>query len=156
MLKKLSILAIAAAVALAAGGLTMALATANITAPETIIVHDKTVKERYVDVGKKGESPGDSFLFVDSLTDETDGSRVGGARGHCTIHVGPWALCQLSLSIDDRGQISADAAVRFTEEATTFDIPITGGTGDFDNVRGSIGVEFTSETEATLTLNLLP
>lgn len=156
MLKKLSILAIAAAVALAAGELTMALATANITAPETIVVTQTTLKEKFVDVGRQGLSPGDSFFDLDSLTDETDGTRVGTLRGQCTFHIGRWALCRAAIVIGDRGEIFAEGAVRFTEETTTFDVPITGGTGDFDNVRGSIHAEFTSETEATLTLNLLP
>lgn len=156
MLKRLSIIGIVGALGVVAGGVTMALATANITAPETIVVTETTLKEKFVDVGRPGPSPGDSFFDLDSLTDETDGTRVGTLRGQCTIHFGGWALCRGAFLIGDRGEIFAEGAVRFTEETTTFDVPITGGTGDFDNVRGSIHAEFTSETEATLTLDLLP
>ncbi len=44
----------------------------------------------------------------------------------------------------------------FAGEANEADFPLTGGTGDFDNVRGSAHVEFISETGARITLNLLP
>jgi hypothetical protein len=156
MLKRLSIIGIVGALGVTSAGVTMALSAASITTPETIVLHDETVKERFVDVGKHGVSPGDTFMFVDTLTDETDGSRVGTARGQCTFQVHEWGLCQVGAIIGDRGQVFLEGVVRLTVESTPIDLSITGGTGEFDNVRGSAHVEPISEQEARVTLDLLP
>ncbi len=160
MLRKLSIVGVAGAlVAVAAGGVTMALAAGDITQPETIVVVDTTVKDGFVDVGKEGFSLGDSFMFLDTLTEATTESEVGSARGQCTFNLRQWALCEAAFFIGERGEIFVAGAVRLTEEAASFDVPITGGTGEFENVRGSIHIEPVpgqEEEVSKITLNLIP
>ena len=158
MAKKISLLGLAGVlVAISVGGVTMALAADDITQPETIVTIDTTVKDAFVDVGKKGFSVGDSFMFVDRLTSEADGSPVGTVRGQCTFNLRAWALCEAAVFIGDRGEVIAQGAVAFTEEAAAFDVAVTGGTGEFENVRGSIHIEGTSdENVSTLTLHLIP
>jgi hypothetical protein len=156
MLRKLSIAGLVVALVLVAGGITTALASSNITQPETIVLDDKTVKDGYVDSGKPGSSIGDSFLFVDSLTDPTDGSAMGKVRGQCTFELQRWALCEAAASITDRGEILVEGIVKFSDGPSTFDLAITGGTGEFDNVRGSLHIVDTANNRSTLTFTLIP
>jgi hypothetical protein len=158
MARKISLLGLAGVlVVISVGGISMALAAGDITQPETIVTVDTTVKEGFVDVGKKGFSVGDSFMFLDRLTSEADGASVGTAHGQCTFTLRGWALCEAAFFIGDRGEVSVEGAVLLTEETTTFDVPITGGTGEFENVRGSIHIEPTDdEAVSLLTFNLIP
>jgi len=43
-----------------------------------------------------------------------------------------------------------------TDETTSFDIPVTGGTGEFDNVRGSVKIDQSTNNVSTDTLTLIP
>jgi hypothetical protein len=138
------------------GGTLVANAGADITVPETITVLGTTVRDRYVDVGKPRFSSGDVFVFVERLTDESDDSLVGTSRIQCTAHIGPWAICIGTFSITGRGEVVGEGLVPFGEDVAPFDVPITGGTGDFANVRGEVHVEPISGSEERLTFNLIP
>lgn len=107
----------------------MALASEDITAPETIVSIEHSVKEGFVDVGKKGFSLGDEFMILESMFDETDTNRIGTNRVLCTVYLRQWAWCSATITLDGRGAIVVDGAVPFTESTTTIDLPITGGTG---------------------------
>jgi hypothetical protein len=159
MFRKLSIFGLTGVLVLVGGELTMALAGNSITQPETIVLTETTVKERFLDVGKQGgpPTPGDAFFFVDTLTDEAD-TKVGAVRGHCTFQIAPWGTCEAGAFLTDRGQIYVEGVVRFAEQTTVLNIPITGGTGDFDNARGSVLLEFLDPNSGVnqLTINVLP
>jgi hypothetical protein len=150
-----SVVALACLVGLA-GGTLIANAGADITAPETFTVIGTTIRDRFADVGKHGFSSGDTFSSVERMTNEADDTRVGTGRIRCTVHIGPWAICVGTFAIDDRGEIIAEGMVPLSEDVTTFDVPVTGGTGDFANVRGEVHVEPLSETEERDTFELIP
>ena len=156
MFRKLSILGLAGVLVLVGGGLTMALAGNNITQPETLVLTETQLKGRAVDSGKPGFGPGDSFLFVSSLTDPADDSRVGTVRGQCTVQVGHWQLCHAGAFLVDRGEIFVSGVVQGTDQPAAFDIPITGGTGEFENVRGSVHIDPVTENVSEDTLTLIP
>jgi hypothetical protein len=156
MFKKLSIVGLAGVLVLVGGGLSMALAGNNITTPETLVLTETNLKGRSIDVGKPGFGPGDSFIFVDSLTDPADGSRVGTVRGQCTIQIGQWQTCQVGGFLNGRGEIFVSGVAPNTHQPVAQDYAITGGTGEFENVRGSVHVDPTSNTEQTTTLTLIP
>jgi hypothetical protein len=137
MLRKVLILASAGALVLVGSGLTMAFAGNNITTPETLVLTETSLKGKGIDVGKPGFGPGDSFIFVDSLTDPADGSRVGTVRGQCTIQIGAWQTCQVGGFLDGRGEIFVSGVAHTTDQSAAQDYAITGGTGEFENVRGS-------------------
>jgi hypothetical protein len=139
-----------------AGGTLVANAGADITAPEKITVLGTTTKDRFVDVGKPGPTPGDTFMWVEQLSDESDDSVVGKARIECTMHIGSWAICTGTFDITGRGEIVGQGMVPMTEEGTPFDVPVTGGTAEFANVRGVVHVEPISEAEERHTLDLIP
>jgi hypothetical protein len=82
---------------------------------------------------------------------------VGWARIQCTVHVGPWAICVGTFEITGRGEIVGQGMVPFgRQDVASFDVPVTGGTGDFANVRGEVHIEDISETEERETFELIP
>ena len=129
---------------------------ANITAAETITVLGTTTKDRYVDVGKPGFSPGDVLVFVERLNDEADDSVVGKGRIQCTVHVGDWAICVGTFDFTGRGEIVGEGLVPFGGDEVPFDVPVTGGTGDFTNVRGEVHIEPVSDGVERESFELIP
>jgi hypothetical protein len=150
-------MAVSAALLAVVGGLAAAQAATVITAPETIVVMSHTVKGADVNVGDKAFGPGDSFMNLSKLFDETDQTQLGDGHVQCTVQPGKgWMLCTGAFNITGRGQIVGQGAIRFTQETAPFDVPITGGTGDFANVRGYVHVELIDDTTEKDTFNLLP
>ena len=156
MFRKLSIVGLAGAPVFVGSGLAMAFAGTNITQPETLVFTETSLKGRFIEAGKPGFGPGDSKIFVDSLNDPAGGSRVGTVRGQCTIQIGHWQTCQVGGFIDGRGELFVSGVTSTSDQATAIDLAITGGTGEFEDVRGTVHVEFISNTEQTTTLNLIP
>ena len=129
---------------------------ADITAPETITVFGTTTKDRYVDVGKHGFSPGDVIVFTERLNDAADESVVGKSRIQCTVNVGPWAICIGTFDFTGRGEIVGEGLVPFGDDAVPFDVPVTGGTGDFTNVRGEVHIDPVSNELERESFELIP
>ena len=136
------------------GGTVAANAGTNITAPETITTVGTVVKDKFVDVGKKGPSVGDTFATTLDIKSQA-GVDLGTERTWCTLGTGQWAICTGAFDITGRGEIVGTGTVNFANESPDFDVPITGGTGDFANVRGVAHVHLTENGE-TDTLELLP
>ena len=159
MFRRFSIFGVVGALVLvAAGGIASALGASDITAPETIVVIDTTTKTGFVNVGPQGHkpTPGDSFLFIDTLTDPTSGLKVGTVHGRCTFELGAWLECQAGAFIGTRGELLLAGLSPASQQPVPFDLPITGGTGEFDNVRGSAHLEPISNRKTKITLSLIP
>jgi len=136
------------------GGTVAANAGTDITSPETITTVGTTTKDKFSDVGKPGPSVGDTFASTLALK-STAGVDLGTERTQCTLNAGQWAICTGAFDISGRGEIVGTGMVNFGTESPDFDVPITGGTGDFANVRGVAHVHLTENGE-TDTLELLP
>jgi hypothetical protein len=136
------------------GGTVAANAGSGITSPETITTVGTTVKDKSVDIGKRGPSVGDTFATTVDIKSPT-GVDLGTERTQCTLGTGLWALCTGAFDITGRGEMVGTGMVNFGTESPDFDVPITGGTGDFANVRGMAHVHLTEAGE-TDTLELLP
>lgn len=136
------------------GGTVAAVAGTSITAPETITTVGTTVNGKFVDVGKKGPSVGDTFADTIDIKSQA-GVDLGTERTQCVLGVGRWAICTGTFDITGRGEIVGTGAVNFGADLSDFDVPITGGTGDFANVRGVAHIHITENGE-TDTLELLP
>jgi hypothetical protein len=154
---KLGYIAASAALLVVVSGLAIAQAATVITAPETIVFTAHPGKYAQVNMGSKGDDPGDSFMFVDNLFDEADLTKLGAEHVQCVTQPGKgWNLCTVGLFIDGRGEILIEGAIQFAEGVHTFDLPITGGTGDFAGVGGyATHADSTGDT-SIITLNLLP
>jgi len=148
--------ALCAALIVVVGGLAIAEAATVITTPETIVYQDHTVKYAELNLGSQAFGPGDSWMSTLDLFDETGTTQVGTGHIQCTTQPGRgWQFC-VGAFITDRGQIFVSTALQIAPDTTYFDIPITGGTGDFANVRGYAHVVPKSRDRQTDTLYLLP
>ena len=136
------------------GGTVAANAGTDITSPETITTVGTTTKDKFIDVGRQGPSVGDTFASTVDIK-STTGVDLGTERTQCTLGTGRWAICTGAFDITGRGEIVGTGMVNFGTESPDFDVPITGGTGDFANVRGVAHIHLTQNGE-TDTLELLP
>jgi hypothetical protein len=167
MLKKLSVGAIATALLLSGGLLGVSFAGAGgITEPQVIELsldlcgNTCQIFELQDPVfGRRG----DLWITVsdDALLD-VDGNRVGRQSEQCTTsgpagrgHGTPWH-CTYIVTLNDGPHTDAGTIVStgiYTFETDTF--AITGGTGAYENVRGTVTMDPVDGREV-LTLNLIP
>ena len=123
-------------------------AGSDIAAPETFTVVGTVTNDRFVDVvqvvyshgawvkvNKPGPSVGDVAATVLTLKSEA-GAPLGTARIQCVFHLDEWAICTGAFNFTGRGEIIGEGTVNIGSENPLVIVPITGGTGDFANVRG--------------------
>jgi hypothetical protein len=154
MIKKLG--AVGALVALGAlgFGLGAASATSGITDPVSITVVEHAKTDKVIDVGKRGDSTGDILTFHNDVYDEADASKVGALQGQCTRmspKQGTWE-CWWTTSLEG-GQITIEGP--YLDASNTVLAAVTGGTGSYANVRGSMQASCKG-SKCTLTFELIP
>ncbi|TGB06623.1 dirigent protein [Streptomyces sp. MZ04] len=111
---------------------------------DTFTLYAKEVASE--DNGGQSEQPapdiGDSFAFADDLYDSKGGGKVGRDGVTCTVVrvADPDDLLCVGTFVLEGGHIAGQAIVPLdeSEQQPTFDIAITGGTGDYDEARGYI------------------
>jgi hypothetical protein len=126
---------------------------------QTIILTSKETNSRGIDVEGDGEGPGDYVVFREALYNK-DGVHVGRDNGQCTINFPANQTrfsqnCAVAVTFNGtggirKGQIMVEGNLVFSETTTTLAVPITGGSGHYQNVRGEVHVG------AKLVLHLLP
>ena len=94
--------------------------------PETITTVGTTVKDKAVDVGKRGPSVGDTFATTVDIKSQA-GVDLGTERTRCTLGTGRWAICTGAFAITGRGEIVGTGMVNLGTESPDFDVPNTGG-----------------------------
>jgi hypothetical protein len=104
----------------------------------------------FVDVGEKGDSPGDYGVFRDALTSANGKKHVGVIHVQCIEAYA--SHCRGSARLGGRGQITFDGITPTPVDPDRF--AITGGTGEFVDVGGVFKVEFPSFEYALLTFTL--
>jgi hypothetical protein len=129
-----------------------------ITAPETFTVFERQTRNKFVNTDGPGFTAGDYFLFRSLLFDKRGGRRVGAAHVQCTFYFSHRATCEGAADFGKlnsergRGQIEFYGSIG----PPPFVLAVTGGTGDFDNVRGQIVVRPVSNTADIITFHLTP
>jgi hypothetical protein len=159
-------IAVIAAVMVTFGGVALANSRSGASSDdergEVIELYAPTVQFAFIDLGDKGFSLGDQFVFSDDLLTEKGGKHVGFDGGVCTVVRVTDAKaqsgntqCLVTFSLSD-GQITTQDLHTLTNGNLTGTQPgaITGGTGRFREARGDLDVAFASNTEATITLSL--
>jgi hypothetical protein len=118
---------------------------------QTIRLSDKFADDAQnvteVDVGKKGESVGDYFVFDDVVYNTAGTQRKGKARGSC-VAVSESALdCEVTFDLQN-GNIRVEGSFVFAEGEAW--LAVTGGTGAYKTahgethvVEGDKGLDFT-------------
>jgi hypothetical protein len=125
----------------------------RITQKETIAANARFTAFKYVDVGNRGESPGDEVLFRARL--RAGGSRIGYAVVVCTLTFSNVIQCDGTAKIGQRGKVTVQGAFSEMQQVHT-SFAVTGGTGNFRNARGTLEVEDTAPNTAAFTFHLIP
>jgi hypothetical protein len=95
---------------------------------------------KFINVDGPRQGPGDYFLFREVVF--RNGRRAGYTNGKCTNSF-PFnrraftTQCEATVTLR-RGQISVAGTIAFTRSNGTETLPITGGSGHFQNVRGQL------------------
>lgn len=135
MRRSLRVLAIAAALAgaFAVFGWTSAAGTG----PATVRVVDRQFGYTRVDIGPHGLSPGDSEVITTRVFNRKVTSRpIGSGRFICTFTNGLNRTCIVTVTLP-RGQLVASGGVRYRQ---FYELAVIGGTGLYDNARGTMTV----------------
>jgi hypothetical protein len=112
------------------------------TGPEFIRISDRQFTYSYVDNGVRGHSPGDQEIIFDKLFNRRITPKpIGSARFLCTFTTGRTRTCIATFDLP-KGEVVATGTVRFRQ---FYDLAITGGTGLYDNARGTLTVIRTTD-----------
>lgn len=109
---------------------------------------------------------GDQFGFVNGLykwAGRTRGARVGHDEGICTF-LRATATEQTFVAVAHcvaeaylpAGQILVEGFAHFSEQASRFTLPVTGGTGAYANARGYVRITDLASGNSNLEFHLLP
>jgi allene oxide cyclase len=104
---------------------------------QRIAVRETATFTSQIDNAPSGPSAGDAFTFTGTLV----GQRNGTEQGSCTFVTATTAHCSISAFFPD-GQLTFNGALPFDQ--TDFQIPLTGGTGEFSRARGFVTVHVTN------------
>jgi len=134
----------------------------DITSGTTIVVFARDGSETDVDEPPAGESQGDETASHMPLF--MGGRRVGRIDVSSVETEANFTLRQASVQFIAvatlrAGAITATGVLRFTQQtsnATVFTGAVTGGTGLYQNVRGEVHIQFTSQNAVKLTFHLIP
>jgi hypothetical protein len=106
------------------------------TGPATIRITNKEVSDARVDVGRRGKSPGDMEIIRHQLFDRRQ-SRIGRAELVCTFVDSRRARVCRGTYFLPRGKLVVGGSLSFRQY---YDLAVIGGTGLYDNARGSVTV----------------
>ena len=124
----------------------------EITTGQTLVFLDRTVNVRLVDLNRNGAvDPGDTAVFRDDLLQ--GGRRVGAVHGQCGANFRGVFLCDATVTLQN-GKITV--AGTQPGNVSAFSLAVTGGTAEYQNVRGQMRLEFINDQDATLRLRLIP
>jgi hypothetical protein len=112
------------------------------TGPDFIRITDRQFGYTRVNVGPHGLSPGDQEIIFDKIFNRKITSKpIGTARFICTFMTGRTRMCTTTVNLP-KGELVAAGTVRFRQ---FFDLAIVGGTGLYNNARGTLTVIRTTQ-----------
>jgi hypothetical protein len=147
-------------VGILAGGLTTAFAGTRIVQEETVVFGEHTLRGRNLDlVGEANDfRPGDRYIFRSELTDAQD-AVAGHLFVDCSVQFAKKDSCSQIYEIPARGTVTAEGLIPVSQLKVggTWVLAVTGGTGEFENVRGSVTVVIVDDRgNSEHSLHLLP
>ena len=147
-------------VGILAAGLTTAFAGTRIVQEETVVFGEHTLRGRNLDlVGRANDfRPGDRYIFRSELTDAQD-AVAGHLFVDCSVQFAKKDSCSQIYEIPARGTVTAEGLIPVSQLKVggTWVLAITGGTGEFENVRGSVTVVIVDDRgNSEHSLHLLP
>jgi hypothetical protein len=160
-MRRLLPMVLAAVIGLVGAGLTSAFAATRIVQEETLVLAEHSVSSRAtLDLVGKPDAfnPGDRYVFRSILRDEQD-VRVGQMFVDCTVQFAKEDACSHVYDLNERGTITALGMIPVSQLQLggTWQLAVTGGTGEFENVGGSTTVVIVDEEgNSEHSLHLLP
>lgn len=135
-------------------------ATADETADSTTLtfrIAPRGAEEKYIDIGRKGETVGDRF--IGALTLRADGAIAGRLQNECVVLDRTYEghLCTMAIILDGGSITLAGGGVNKAipnidgRDGDVF--AVTGGTGDHQGAGGQLTV---SNDGRTITITLVP
>jgi hypothetical protein len=107
------------------------------TGPEFIRITDRQFSYTRVDNGSPGLSPGDQEIIFDKLFNRHITPKpIGSGRFLCTFTTGRTRTCVATFDLP-KGEVVATGTVRYRQ---FYDLAIVGGTGLYDNARGTLTI----------------
>jgi hypothetical protein len=107
------------------------------TGPASIRVFDRQFGYTRLDTGRRGLSPGDSEVITSRVFNKKVTAKpIGSARFICTFTIGLNRTCIATVSLP-RGQLVASGGVQYRQ---FYELAVVGGTGLYDNARGTLTV----------------
>ena len=94
-------------------------------------------RQRGVDLGKKGFSTGDFFVFTETIYNGSGGKVIGKDTVRCEAGIRSFT-CEATIKLNGRGKIRVAGALFSSERGIT--LPVTGGTKDFSEAGGQFKV----------------
>lgn len=159
-MRRLLTLVLAAVIGLVGAGLSSSFAATRIALEETLVLSEHTVKGRNVDLVGSADAfnAGDRYLFRSVLRDDQD-VRVGQMFVDCVVQFAKEDACSHVYDFAERGTITALGMIPVSQLKVggTWQLSITGGTGEFENVGGAATVVIVDDTgNSQHSLHLLP
>jgi hypothetical protein len=108
--------------------------------PATIRIYDRELAISRVDLGKRGTSPGDMEVVRLRLL-QRSGSTIGRAEIVCTFADSVRSRVCRGTYILPRGKLVVGGSIMYRR---FYDLAIVGGTGLYDNARGTLTVTRTN------------
>ena len=123
--------------------------------PMTIRVVERPITDKVIDTGKAGDSSGDLLTFHNRLFDSENEHRVGRDQGDC-IRISPkhgtWE-CRFVNWVEG-GSIAVEGPFYDAKRDSTF--AVTGGTGLFQNARGTLRLHTRADGNFLFTIEVIP
>lgn len=152
---------LAAVIGVLGAGLSTAFAATQIAQEETLVLAEHSVKSRAtLDLvgNPDAYNPGDRYVFRSILRDAEE-IRVGQMFVDCTVQFAKEDACSHVYDLEGRGTITALGMIPVSQLKLggTWQLAITGGTGEFENVGGAATVVIVDDTgNSQHSLHLLP
>lgn len=107
------------------------------TGPEFIRITDRQFGYTRVNVGSPAHGPGDQEIILDKLFNRRITRKpIGTARFICTFTARRMRICTATFNLP-KGELVATGTVRFRQ---FYDLAIVGGTGLYDDARGTLTI----------------
>jgi hypothetical protein len=146
-------------VGIAAGIFSVASSASSQGGHGTVRLFEHDTSQASIDLGSKGPSPGDEFVFAGDVFDHKGGTKLGRLAGYCTTVSKTEVQCTVSTTLAG-GELSSQGLFLSAQlfGGKTLSFPITGGTGIYRDARGygtvQVPPNVPHETDANFVLYL--
>lgn len=108
-----------------------------ITGPATITINDRQVSVSRLDLGSRGTSPGDVEIVRSTLLERGTRTVIGRSELVCTFVDSARSRVCRGTYILPKGKLEVGGSILYRQ---FYDLAVLGGTGLYDNARGTLTV----------------